>query len=634
MTFNGNNVSQVLDKSGFGNTLSQSTPSFQPTFSFDSTYGRNGLYFNRANGNCLIGNTGTFMVNGTIWNSFMVFRFDGTGGTNVQTITRSPVTGRWVRYAGGNMSFFVLNGEVQFTRTNPFGGVYSQIVAANSINVFENGTSVGSGGRAAAPLVQEYYNFGGTAANSECMGGFIFEYIIYSGVTLTTIQQQQVEGYLAWKWGLQANLPNSHLYRNFPPTSLSVQIASELNLVNSAVQSGIISLPAVSSIPGRILTFKDRLGTFEFSTATLSTSGIDRFEDSLSSFRMNNAFGAYSFIGGTDNKWYSIGGSYMNTAAISSIVAIASVMGTVSSANATVSTLQFRDGVTQSTNTVFGLSTNLYYSTPINFFVVGPAKAPKPLLLSIRPPFVPSQISGLQLWFDGADQNTLQQTGVAVTRWLDKSGNNRFATGINSPRTGSWIVNGLPCISLNTNQFFAGSYAGFLTTTTMTSFVVAFTTVSLPRVGGDQRLLSIATNNTTQDFTNAASAIVFFNQGGTSAISTYRNGGYIGSNAIVTNTPFLACSLYNGTNGFLFFNGSAATLTGIASSGSFNAGAFGIGNAANITSEFWNGSIGEILLYSSSFTQAERERVEGYLAWKWGLVGNLPSSHPFKNSPP
>jgi hypothetical protein len=28
------------------------------------------------------------------------------------------------------------------------------------------------------------------------------------------------------------------------------------------------------------------------------------------------------------------------------------------------------------------------------------------------------------------------------------------------------------------------------------------------------------------------------------------------------------------------------------------------------------------------------EKAEGYLAWKWGLEGNLPISHPYKNSPP
>ena len=28
------------------------------------------------------------------------------------------------------------------------------------------------------------------------------------------------------------------------------------------------------------------------------------------------------------------------------------------------------------------------------------------------------------------------------------------------------------------------------------------------------------------------------------------------------------------------------------------------------------------------------EKAEGYIAWKWGLQGNLPVSHPYKNAAP
>ena len=46
--------------------------------------------------------------------------------------------------------------------------------------------------------------------------GFVGEVILYRSA-LTTPQQQQVEGYLAWKWGLQANLPANHPYKNASP---------------------------------------------------------------------------------------------------------------------------------------------------------------------------------------------------------------------------------------------------------------------------------------------------------------------------------------------------------------------------------------------------------------------------------
>ena len=48
----------------------------------------------------------------------------------------------------------------------------------------------------------------------------------------------------------------------------------------------------------------------------------------------------------------------------------------------------------------------------------------------------------------------------------------------------------------------------------------------------------------------------------------------------------------------------------------------------------WDGQIGEIVIVSGDLTAANRQRLEGYLAWKWGLEANLPSNHPYKLLPP
>ena len=42
----------------------------------------------------------------------------------------------------------------------------------------------------------------------------------------------------------------------------------------------------------------------------------------------------------------------------------------------------------------------------------------------------------------------------------------------------------------------------------------------------------------------------------------------------------------------------------------------------------------EIVLTHSTMTTDDRQKLEGYLAWKWGLVANLPSGHPYKIKPP
>jgi dienelactone hydrolase len=51
-------------------------------------------------------------------------------------------------------------------------------------------------------------------------------------------------------------------------------------------------------------------------------------------------------------------------------------------------------------------------------------------------------------------------------------------------------------------------------------------------------------------------------------------------------------------------------------------------------SNSWNGKIYEIVSYQSLLNTAERQKVEGYLAYKWGLQNLLPPSHPYKNTRP
>ena len=42
----------------------------------------------------------------------------------------------------------------------------------------------------------------------------------------------------------------------------------------------------------------------------------------------------------------------------------------------------------------------------------------------------------------------------------------------------------------------------------------------------------------------------------------------------------------------------------------------------------------EIIVLHSAPSTDTRQRIEGYLAHKWGLTANLPSDHPYKNVGP
>lgn len=244
--------------------------------------------------------------------------------------------------------------------------------------------------------------------------------------------------------------------------------------------------------------------------------------------------------------------------------------------------------------------------------------------------FTPTSITGLQLWLDGSDSATLSLSGSTVTAWRDKSGNSNNTIVAGTPSIGT-SINSVQSITTGTGNYFTGPVS--ITTTTLTCFAIARTTQSQPRSGGDQRLVS-AVNGANVDYGRTDSAIVLFNQNGTSTIANYRVSGPLANNAIVANTAFLACSQFNGTNALLWFNGSAGTLPSSASSGSFAITKYGIGNQANPSGEVWIGQIGEIIMYNTALTTTQRQQVEGYLAWKWGLQGSLPANHPYKNAPP
>jgi hypothetical protein len=47
----------------------------------------------------------------------------------------------------------------------------------------------------------------------------------------------------------------------------------------------------------------------------------------------------------------------------------------------------------------------------------------------------------------------------------------------------------------------------------------------------------------------------------------------------------------------------------------------------------WNGYFGEFI-FANNIDNDTAQKIEGYLAWKWGLETYLPAEHPYKNSAP
>jgi hypothetical protein len=78
----------------------------------------------------------------------------------------------------------------------------------------------------------------------------------------------------------------------------------------------------------------------------------------------------------------------------------------------------------------------------------------------------------------------------------------------------------------------------------------------------------------------------------------------------------------NGTNGLSVTPGTRAQTSGPNYIGMTSA------------SERWSGQIYEVICYNSALSTTNRQKIEGYLAWKWGIQTSLPSNHPYYSAAP
>ena len=275
-------------------------------------------------------------------------------------------------------------------------------------------------------------------------------------------------------------------------------------------------------------------------------------------------------------------------------------------------------------------ATHAYFGTPTGVFS-GNLTVPvaRTIVMSGTNRWQPNALSGLALWLDAADQTTVQlSSGSNVSNWIDKSGNGRNGTANGTVFYANRAIGGLNTMSFTsvTNSYIRGNIS--ITGTTFTCFAVA-TLNSTSKT--DSRILSLGIVGA-NDFSSASYAAAIVRTGTTNTFYSYRNNNGTTSLSVTYSVPFLICALYDGTTKSLFINSVG---TSNASVGTFNISNYQIGSS--FTEEAilnYGGLIGEEIVYTTALSTADRQRVEGYLAWKWGLRASLPANHPYKIIPP
>jgi hypothetical protein len=278
--------------------------------------------------------------------------------------------------------------------------------------------------------------------------------------------------------------------------------------------------------------------------------------------------------------------------------------------------------------TISGLTNGTVYTIWLRAVnIIGPSLISSSVTASPIPnSFSPATISGLKLWLDSQVMANVILTGSRVTGWNDSSsGANNFVSNaigiINYAKPG---INGRPSLNFETavpTTTYLQNTLNLAPTNQLSLFIVLSQTSS---GAGNSEIFYTRDNYTYFDLFNNTNTTgeLSLNARSTTQRTT-------GSNIVNSTNNIISVAL-DTTTGSIFLNGSA---TSVAST-SFTGTSLNASLRWAISGGAFKGYIGELVTYPSVLSTTDRQKVEGYLAWKWGLQGSLPAGHPYKLSPP
>ena len=251
------------------------------------------------------------------------------------------------------------------------------------------------------------------------------------------------------------------------------------------------------------------------------------------------------------------------------------------------------------------------------------------------------------LWLDGADSATVFDAvsggstpldGARIARWEDKSSNSRHFTQSSStfqPLRNVAIDNGKDATTFDgTNDRMEGpkfslsnaSVFIVLRRTGAGTYQVPFKILTAASLTA----IEVGLNNDT----NYGPVIIGSNP---SSTPFGKGGALLNDTLRMISGTWTGPSTSGAANYKLWSNGTSFALansTNIASSGGTYS-SLGAGWSPGPTlAGFFNGRINELVVIDDVASTGLRQQIEGYLAWKWGLEGDLPIGHPYKSAAP
>ena len=509
------------------------------------------------------------------------------------------------------------------------------------------------------------------------LDGFIAEFIVISGL-VSNNDREKLEGYLAHKWGLEGSLPVNHPYKSASPSSdldgdgliNSLDLDSDGDGCKDVVESGGIDANNDGILDGS-----------SFDTDGLVTGGTGGYDGANGSEyvasqlsitspptnAVSNTTASFEIEASADEATsYSSGSpTYGTPGNANTGLTYSWYLGDPDNGGSLLSDLGVYSGTetnTLSISDVTGLHNNEYYvivshdnntcireirsatlivEDPCTFgATVGTPTANDPDadginnacdldddndgILDEQEVFSIDELSP-QLWLDATDYNgngTVYPDGTVLsTNWIDKSGNGNHYSLVSGPTYQTSEINGKDVVEI-LNAGFNGP-AGAATSTS--EWTIVMVTKLLPSDAAG-RLFDGHTSNYILGYHGGRKRAVYFNNqpnaissvnGTTAGITDFEMNVYVRSTSGVMN---------------LYSNGN--TLNSYSSTTSTNGIIWDINQGQYKNSESSDSQIGDFIIIPTALTEEDRQKLEGYLAHKWGLEGSLPVNHPYKSASP
>lgn len=225
------------------------------------------------------------------------------------------------------------------------------------------------------------------------------------------------------------------------------------------------------------------------------------------------------------------------------------------------------------------------------------------------------------LWLDAADSSTVTTVSGAVSQWSDKSGNIINATQSTAANRPSYSNNTISFDGVNDFLQLSSPY-GSTSQSSISFFAIA------------------SSNSPSSVYLGTADLTIFRHRSGLFSTQLRpADGSTVTGNAFI---PTISDSNYHFQS--VIVSGSSirswddgtpnANFTGTRSLWNFGGTQYIARGDGSSGTSVWGISIREIIITSNALSDLSRQKIEGYLAWKWGLVDNLPSNHPYKSVGP